>query len=801
MDCVAHGMERYRSGSGARENKDAPTRVSTELQFLTTVAALSGSRTRFSRYRSWNSRMYPVWRDDDPRYRDCWKGGEVTFDIRNDGPTLTGSRATFNIDVRPPQNQTVLPDGQVVWARNCTVNGTQYVEGQSVYPELDTLQEWTGVFPDGTPFTTTSARKPRYIFVWKTWGRYWQVAGGPSSSLSIGTDNVPLGSYSMEVVIYHCRGKDKFIPLGYASTQFSITDQIPFSVTLSQIGDVNQADQNFIQNRPVLFSISLHDPSQYLSGSDITFNWDFGDNSGTLISREPSVSHTYLSTGAFRPQVVLMAAISNGCDPNPTLTPAPPGVVTTGGPVIDLPADPAEAEAEAVPSVNPPEPALTDQSDIALAVPGSEVPPADGIAVAASPEPVAPAVEEGGAAVVANDLAVDTANAEADPAAQEVAVVAEDPAAVAVDDTATGEAATVATAGVEQAADGLAVIDAAASLAPPVGGDEGTVLPEAPAEDTAGVAVDTTAVETTAAAEDGTAAPAADAAIADVATGVEVVPSVVSSVVPAVEAEVVETVNEAALDDAAGAAGEATAVAATPTLPPATQDEVTEVDAGTEAPQVALVIAKRQAPEVAAEGNCMIYRYGSFSTTLDVVQGIESVEIVEVNNVAVLATAVEQNAVDLTITCQGSLPNEVCTVVSDADCASPVQTACNTVTPTAECQMVLRQFFNDSGTFCINVSLTNDVSFAVTSARVSVTVGPPSPAGGTATAVLGVLVLVCAVGGIALTYRRFKQYHPLAEDSGSLGSSGWTSVPLLLWNLLSRQSTGESRPLLQGRVV
>ena len=65
----------------------------------------------------------------------------------------------------------------------------------------------------------------------------------------------------------------------------------------------------------------------------------------------------------------------------------------------------------------------------------------------------------------------------------------------------------------------------------------------------------------------------------------------------------------------------------------------------------------------------------------------------------------------------------MCTVVSDADCASPVQTACNTVTPTAECQMVLRQFFNDSGTFCINVSLTNDVSFAVTSARVSVTVG------------------------------------------------------------------------------
>jgi melanocyte protein PMEL len=54
-------------------------------------------------------------------------------------------------------------------------------------------------------------------------GRFWQVADGPSSSLSIDTDNVPLGSYKMEVVIYHSRGDDQFIPLGYASTQFSIT--------------------------------------------------------------------------------------------------------------------------------------------------------------------------------------------------------------------------------------------------------------------------------------------------------------------------------------------------------------------------------------------------------------------------------------------------------------------------------------------------------------------------------------------------------------------------------------------------
>lgn len=70
-----------------------------------------------------------------------------------------------------------------------------------------------------------------------------------------------------------------------------------------------------------------------------------------------------------------------------------------------------------------------------------------------------------------------------------------------------------------------------------------------------------------------------------------------------------------------------------------------------------------------------------------------------------------------------SLPSEVCTVISDADCITPVQTICNAASPTPDCQMILRQFFNDSGVFCLNVSLTNDVSLAMASARVSVSLG------------------------------------------------------------------------------
>jgi len=74
---------------------------------------------------------------------------------------------------------------------------------------------------DQSPLTTSLSQLRDTIF--SLLGQYWQVSDGPSSSLTIDTAEVPLGSYSMDIVIYHYRSKQKFIPLGYASTQFSIT--------------------------------------------------------------------------------------------------------------------------------------------------------------------------------------------------------------------------------------------------------------------------------------------------------------------------------------------------------------------------------------------------------------------------------------------------------------------------------------------------------------------------------------------------------------------------------------------------
>ncbi|XP_054464876.1 premelanosome protein b [Anoplopoma fimbria] len=613
----------------------------TSLVLLVLLAAASHTvakpRNRFTRYPSWNNKMYPIWKDGDPRYKESWKGGKVTFDVGNDSPTLTGAKVTFNIDLVFPHNQKVQPNGDVVWAKDCTVNGTKYRESEPVYPTHN--PDWEAVFPDGTPINKD--KKPAYVFVWKTWGQYWQVADDSSSSLTIDTDDIPLGSYTMDIVIYHYRSREKFIPLGYASTQFSITDQIPFAVSLDQVNDIVAGDMRFIQNRAIAFTITLHDPSRYLSNADITFNWDFGDESGALISRELTVTHTYVTSGSYKPKVVIQAVIPDkACDPPVDTSTKAPGPPTHKGTTVK-----AAALASAVPIL------------------------------------------------------------------------------------------------VSTKATGLTV-----NMVPSDTEEDNT-------EDEASSAANTQ--------------PAQEA------------PTVAKTPSP------VNHVNDMPADN------EARKGAKRP---------VTLTGRAT-----VVVVAKRDADDKPSDDDCVIYRYGSFCTGIDIFEGIEKVEIVQMDN-SVMATAdMNRNVLDITVTCQGSLPKEVCSVILDAECLRPIHTACNMVEPSKECQMVLRHFFNDSGVYCINVSMANDVSLAVTSARVNVDIGSGLSSPGIIGMVLGSLVLVLAVGVVAYSYRRFKSYRPLKEHliapDPQDGRAHVRSGASMFWKLLSSRAAADDCPLLQERPV
>ncbi|NXP37290.1 QNR71 protein, partial [Leiothrix lutea] len=123
------------------------------------------------------------------------------------------------------------------------------------------------------------------------------------------------------------------------------------------------------------------------------------------------------------------------------------------------------------------------------------------------------------------------------------------------------------------------------------------------------------------------------------------------------------------------------------------------------------------------DGGCHIYRNGYYGSSIDVVEGILEVNIIQMTSIQMTESQAENSLVDFVVTCQGSLPTDVCTVVSDPMCQVSKSMVCDPVVVTDECLLTIRRAFEEPGTYCINITLGDDTSQALASALISVNRG------------------------------------------------------------------------------
>lgn len=178
---------------------------------------------------------------------------------------------------------------------------------------------------------------------------------------------------------------------------------------------------------------------------------------------------------------------------------------------------------------------------------------------------------------------------------------------------------------------------------------------------------------------------------------------------------------------------------------------------------------------------CFRYAHGSFVGNITIIErkndlgGPLNGRIVDVS-----ASRVTNTDITFLVKCLGNNPTSACTIVSDPSCTRVSNIMCDDVPPSPRCEVQLRRTFLEPGTYCVNITLEDSSSLALTSTTVTISKSQDAPVvtkkSNAAEVVLSSSAVMVAVFAFIayLVCRRYKVYRPirrsLIEDAcGNVG--------------------------------
>ncbi|XP_011829324.1 PREDICTED: transmembrane glycoprotein NMB isoform X5 [Mandrillus leucophaeus] len=199
--------------------------------------------------------------------------------------------------------------------------------------------------------------------------------------------------------------------------------------------------------------------------------------------------------------------------------------------------------------------------------------------------------------------------------------------------------------------------------------------------------------------------------------------------------------------------------------------------------------------------NCQINRYGHFQASITIVEGILEVNIIQTTDVLMLVPGPDSSLIDFVVTCQGSIPTEVCTIISDPTCEITQNAVCSPVDVDEMCLLTVRRAFNGSGTYCVNLTLGDDTSLALTSTLISVPDRDPASSlrmANTALISVGCLAIFVTVISL-LVYKKHKKYKPIENSPANVVRSKGLSAFLNRAKAVFFPGNQEKDPLLKNQ--